>query len=153
MKTSTSPSHLEAHLGYWLRLVSNHVSQAFAAKLAAREVLVVEWVVLRELYGRDDVVPSDLATRLGMTRGGISKLVNRLETGGLITRIASSQDRRYQALTLTRQGKALVPRLAALADQNEEEFFSHLPSAKRAALHDLLTELVAHHGLRTVPIA
>ena len=34
-------SELESHLGYWLRLVSNHVSQSFADKLGARGVTVV----------------------------------------------------------------------------------------------------------------
>ena len=43
-------SPLESHLGYWLRYVSNHVSHAFALKVAARGVTVAEWVVLRELY-------------------------------------------------------------------------------------------------------
>ncbi|MEI9903207.1 MAG: hypothetical protein WDN06_03970 [Asticcacaulis sp.] len=46
----TSPSHLEAHLGYWMRFVSNHVSQAFARKVEAHGVTVAEWVVLRELF-------------------------------------------------------------------------------------------------------
>ncbi|HYD07668.1 MAG TPA: MarR family transcriptional regulator, partial [Reyranella sp.] len=33
-------SDLSDHLGFWLRLVSNHVSQAFAAKVASRGVTV-----------------------------------------------------------------------------------------------------------------
>ena|ERR1043165_4319754 len=151
--TAASPSDLAAHLGYWLRFVSNHVSQAFSARLAARGVLVAEWVVLRELFGRADVAPSDLATGLGMTRGGVSKLVDRLAERGLVARVAGTADRRYQALVLTAAGKALVPRLAALADQNEVEFFGHLGAAKRALLGGLLRDLVTHHGLRVVPVA
>lgn len=148
---SSAPSSLEDHLGYWLRFVSNHVSQAFTEKLATRGMMVVEWVLLREVYGRSDVAPSDVATRLGMTRGGVSKLVDRLESRGLLTRATGPDDRRYQSLTLTAEGKSLVPRLAALADQNEREFFGHLSAARRTALRDLLTGLVAHHGLRAVP--
>ena len=33
-------SPLKAHLGYWLRYVSNHVSHAFALQLGARGVTV-----------------------------------------------------------------------------------------------------------------
>ncbi|MFI5290109.1 MAG: MarR family transcriptional regulator, partial [Polyangia bacterium] len=54
---------LEAHLGFWLRFVSNHVSQAFSRRLAAHEVSVAEWVVLRELLEQDGALPSDLAER------------------------------------------------------------------------------------------
>ena len=49
MKSAHTPSELTTHLGYWLRLVSNHVSQAFARKLEGRGVTVAEWVVMRLL--------------------------------------------------------------------------------------------------------
>ena len=54
-------SGLEAHLGYWLRYVSNHVSHAFSMKLEALGVTVAEWVVLRELHDEDAVAPSAIA--------------------------------------------------------------------------------------------
>ena len=77
MARRTELSSLELHLGYWIRSVSNHVSHAFALKLAAVGVTVAEWVVLRELYDSENA-PSALADRLGMTRGAISKLADRL---------------------------------------------------------------------------
>ncbi|MBL8583637.1 MAG: MarR family transcriptional regulator, partial [Rhizobiaceae bacterium] len=70
-------SALESHLGYWLRLVSNRVSHGFARKLAGREIIAAEWVVLRELHD-SAAAPSRLAERLGMTKGAISKLADRL---------------------------------------------------------------------------
>jgi MarR family len=39
---------------------------------------VAEWVVLREMYEADSIVPSALAERIGMTRGALSKLIDRL---------------------------------------------------------------------------
>ncbi len=142
---------LEAHLGYWLRYVSNHVSYAFSRKLAARGVTVAEWVVLCELYQRDDTVPSELAARLGMTRGAISKLADRLAAKALARQTQSGADRRFQALALTPQGRALVPELAALADRNDAEFFGHLRPAERKAIEAALRGIVRRHALRTVP--
>ncbi|MEG2964613.1 MAG: MarR family transcriptional regulator, partial [Janthinobacterium sp.] len=46
---SAHVSELEAHLGYWLRFVSNHVSHSFQKKAEANGVTVSEWVVLREM--------------------------------------------------------------------------------------------------------
>ena len=37
-------SALDAHLGYWLRAVSNHVSHAFKTKVERHGVTVAEWV-------------------------------------------------------------------------------------------------------------
>ena len=89
MPRQTELSSLESHLGYWLRYVSNHVSHAFAVKLAGSEVTVAEWVVLRELYDSESA-PSDLADRLGMTRGAISKLADRLIAKDMIVRRADA---------------------------------------------------------------
>ena len=52
------PSAPEAHLAYWLRFVSNHVSQAFGQKLQARDVTVAEWVLLRSLFDQPSIAPS-----------------------------------------------------------------------------------------------
>lgn len=144
-------SGLETHLGYWVRFVSNHVSHAFGRKVEARGVTVAEWVVLRELFGREAVAPSELAERLGMTRGAVSKLVDRLVAKSLVGKTAGRGDRRYQSVDLTAGGRALVPKLAALADQNDEEFFGGLTAAERRTLMELMKKIVRAHGLKEVP--
>lgn len=145
-------SGLQDHLGYWLRYVSNQVSHAFSLKVAAREVTVAEWVVLRELFEQDAMVPSVLAERLGMTRGAISKLADRLAAKALLTRVPGKTDRRYQDLALTAAGRALVPELSDLADQNDAEFFGHLAPQDRATIRRLMMDIVRQFGLRTTPI-
>jgi DNA-binding MarR family transcriptional regulator len=145
-------SPLEAHLGYWLRFVSNQVSHSFSLKLGERGVTVAEWVVLRELYEREAMAPSALAERIGMTRGAISKLADRLEAKALVTRTTSVEDRRYQALAITAKGRALLPKLAALADENDAAFFGHLNAAEQERIKSAMREIVRRHGLKSVPV-
>src|SRR6202142_663895 len=97
-------SGLQDDLGYWLPHVSNQVSHAFSRKVEARGVTVAEWVILRVLYDEESLAPSALADRLGMTRGAISKLADRLVAKELIARRANAGDRRFQTLALTHQG-------------------------------------------------
>jgi DNA-binding MarR family transcriptional regulator len=122
---------LESHLGYWLRYVSNHVSHAFARKLETRNVTMAEWVVMRQLYDTEEMSPSHLAERLGMSRGHISKLAERLIGKALIRRKHNPYDGRAQSLALTAAGSRLVPQLARLADQNDAEFFALVAPADR----------------------
>lgn len=150
-KRSTYVTPLDGHLGYWLRYVSNHVSHAFGQKIAARGVTVAEWVVLRELYDCKALAPSVLADRLGMTRGAISKLADRLLAKSLLSLRANDEDRRSQFLSLTESGRALVPELATLADQNDTEFFRHLASSDREAVVRIMKEIVARLALKTIP--
>jgi len=142
-------SNLEDHLGYWLRYVSNQVSQAFARKILARNVTVAEWVMLRVLYEHELLAPSALAERMGMSRGAISKLTDRLVVKALVTRSADKDDRRYQTLALTHAGRALVPELA---DANDAEFFSALVPADRDAVMRIMQDIVHRLGLRAPPV-
>ncbi len=152
MPLSTSIPDLTAHLGYWLRFVSNHVSQAFARKVEARGVTVAEWVLLRQLWDEDTLAPSRLAERMGMTKGAISKLAERLIAKSLLVRAADPQDARAQTLALTPAARTLVPELAALADANDAEFFDHLGPDDRAALLRVLRGIVEKRGLKSPPI-
>ena len=148
----TPVSDLEDHTGYWMRMVSNAVSQAFARKLAAEDVTVAEWSFLRCLLGLEPVAPSALADAMGMTRGAISKLADRLEAKGLVNRQENPADGRAHSLSLTSEGRQRVPVLAALADRNDAEFFNLLKPEDHARLKSLLKAVADGHGLRSTPL-
>ena len=58
----------------------------------------------------------------------------------------------HQTLALTTQGKKLVPDLAALADQNDREFFDCLSEGERQSLERILKHMVEHGRMTAVPI-
>ena len=153
MTTRKQPpaSPLDAHLGFWLRSVSNQVSARFSERLAERGTTVTEWVALRTLFERPQTTHAELIGALGMTKGATSKVVSRLQDKGLASRQASEESGREQQLSLTRAGLALVPVLAALADDNEQEFFGHLSLRDRQRMKKLLQGLVAHHQITKIP--
>jgi DNA-binding MarR family transcriptional regulator len=152
VRSIRSASDLTAHLGYWLRCVSNHVSQSFARKVQAHGVTVAEWVLMRQLLDVEALAPSHLAERMDMTRGAISKLADRLIAKSLLARADDPQDGRAQTLSLTRAGRSIVPKLAALADANDAEFFDHLAPQDRAALFRILRDIVEQRGLKSLPV-
>jgi len=151
MKKPPKPSALEDHLGFWLRYVSNHVSQSFGAKMAGQGISIAEWALLRVLYDSNAVAPSEAAARLGLTRGAVSKLTDKLVAKSFITRKTGEKDRRYQVLSLSSAGRQLVLRLAALADENDAAFFGHLKPAQRAALKKIMQDMVSRFGLAEIP--
>lgn len=142
---------LTDHLGYWLRLVSNHVSHAFARGIEGQGVTVAEWVVLRQLYDVDALAPSRLAERMGMTRGAISKLADRLIAKALIARTEDPDDGRGHTLALTPAGRRLVPELARIADENDAAFFAPLSPRERAAVEAAMRRIVEARGLKDMP--
>lgn len=150
-ESARSVSPLEAHLGFWLRFVSNHVTARFESLLAEKSISVTEWVALRTLYLAPDVTHAVLIERLGMTKGAASKVISRLESKGLAERGVSAHSARTQTLRLTPRGARLVPALAAVADANDAHFFGHLSATQRDALMAVLRELVGRHQLTMIP--
>lgn len=142
---------LEAHLGYWLRRVSNAVSGAFARELQEKRTSVAEWVLLCELHQRGQAAPADLADFLGLTRGAVSKVIDKLEAKGWVKTDAKEGDSRYRLLSLTRAGQHSLPQLAEIADQNDAAYFGCLSAKEQIALRRLLMKLSEHNRIQDVP--
>lgn len=148
----TTVSDLTDHTGYLMRMVSNAVSQDFARKVGEEGVTVAEWTFMRALFDDDGMAPTALADRMGMTRGAISKLADRLVAKGLVLRAESAAGGRGQILSLTPEGRAKVPVLARLADTNDAEYFGVLTGPEREALGRILRALVERRGLTAMPV-
>src|SRR6201996_8780957 len=142
---------LESHLGYWLRRVSNAVSGAFARALQEKQTSVAEWVLLRELHDRGQNAPAELADSLGLTRGAVSKIVDKLDAKGWIQTEAKEGDSRFRLLSLTRAGRRSLPVLAQIADQNDARYFDCLSAREKSTLRELLVKLADHNRIHDVP--
>jgi DNA-binding MarR family transcriptional regulator len=140
-----NPSELHKHLGYWLRCLSNLVSHTFAERLAKQDISVAQWVVLRTLYDKREVTLNEAAEEVGVDKSSLSRMVERLVQKGLLIR-AKGRDRRSVGLTLTPAAIKLVPRLARLADENDEEFFHTLSAKQREEFLRTIKRLLDANG-------
>ncbi len=150
-KNTQPVPQLGSHLGYWLRHVSNAVSGAFSRALHEKQTSVAEWVLLRELHEHGQTAPGELADSLGLTRGAVSKIVDKLDTKGWVQTDAKEGDSRFRLLSLTRAGRRNLPVLAAIADQNDARFFDCLSAREKSVLRELLIKLADHNHIDDVP--
>jgi DNA-binding MarR family transcriptional regulator len=151
IKKKRSAPKLESHLGYWLRRVSNAVSGSFARALSEKQTSVAEWVLLREVEERGQTAAGELADSLGLTRGAVSKIVDKLDAKGWIQMEAKEGDSRFRLLSLTRAGRRSLPVLADIADENDARYFDCLSAKEKNTLRGLLVKLAAQHRIATVP--
>jgi DNA-binding MarR family transcriptional regulator len=142
---------LESHLGYWLRRVSNAVSGSFARALQEKQTSVAEWVLLHELHDRKQTSSGELADSLGLTRGAVSKIVDKLDAKGWVQTDAKESDSRFRLLSLTRAGRRNLPVLAEIADQNDARYFDCLNAREKSVLRELLMKLADHNHINNVP--
>jgi DNA-binding MarR family transcriptional regulator len=151
--SGASISHFDDHLAYWIQFVGNHVTSCLSKELAEHDIAVNEWVVLSALHGDPDLPHHVLNRLLGTTRTATWKIVRRLEDRGFIHRRLRQGRARQQGLSLTALGEELVPKLAALADDNDFILFLHLPPGVHKALIGTLQAVATRHqfGFRHIP--
>jgi DNA-binding MarR family transcriptional regulator len=80
------------------------------------------------------LTPSELAVRERVQRPTITRVVCRLEEGGLVARAADPTDRRSALITVTPAGRALLEIARTRKDAFLSERLEALPAADRATL-------------------
>ncbi len=139
----------DTHLVQDLRMVASIAHQSLTRAVASQGVTAAEWLLLRDLYAAGAVPQTRLAERLGLTRGAVSKLVDRLVAKRLLVRgRGGGGDRRIQIIGLTGTGALLVPDLARAAAESDSAVFAQLSSRERAALASALAKLAARSSAR-----
>jgi DNA-binding MarR family transcriptional regulator len=145
-------SPVESHLAYWLRYVGYRLCRELRQRARQFGVTAAEWVLLRKLseYEQGEM-SSRLAWRLGLSRSHIWKLAKRLEIKGLIHREKSLSDRRALILTLTAAGRAVIPYVAAAADETNARNFADAGEAVNQTIERVMKWIVHRDRFRFVP--
>ena len=99
-------------------------------------------VLLRLARVRDGLRMRDLANQVFMTTGGLTRLADRLERDGLITRTRSAEDLRGYEARITPAGRRALKRANRQhLDDVRELFLDHVTHEEREVLAGLWRRL------------
>ncbi|HEX2059828.1 MAG TPA: MarR family transcriptional regulator [Thermoanaerobaculia bacterium] len=129
------------------------VRRAIAAVVEPNGLTTQQYNVLRILRGAgSEGLPTlEIAERMVEQTPGITRLIDRLETKGLVLRKRCPTDRRQVFCRITNEGLALIARLDRPIHEAEEEALVHLSPRQLTQLLSLLDR--ARHGLHAVLLA
>lgn len=133
-----------SRLDAWRAVVTSHaaVTERVQRALVAADLPPLSWfevlaAVKRSPTGRPKM--SELAEWLTLSRGGITKLVDRLEAAGCLERVTCSNDRRSLQAELTPTGEELLAEMRAVYEGELERHLAGLTEDEAqlitAALH------------------
>jgi DNA-binding MarR family transcriptional regulator len=108
--------------------------------LAPHGLTMTQYNVLRILRGAgaNGLCRNEIGERLISRMPDVSRLLDRMEAAGLVSRVRSSEDRRLVNTTLTSKGRMLVDALDdGIADAQAEQV-GHMTKAQLRTLIDLL---------------
>jgi len=112
----------------------------------ARFRLLMGLLVSAELDGRDELNPSEISVKLGISRNTVSTLIRELEQEGLIERHLDHSDRRRFNIRLTPAGQTLVRKNASQHYHVIAGCFDALSSEEQESLSSILSKLDASIG-------
>jgi DNA-binding MarR family transcriptional regulator len=127
----------------WLRFIrlDSRVRAIFAARLRELNLTVAKCDVLTTLSLSEGLSQQELATRLYVTKGNISSLLDKLVVDGYVERRPSPLSRRSFAIYLTAQGRQAAETALAAQKAFVLSTFARLSDDKIAALDSILLEL------------
>ena len=145
MSKKLSPQHLTA---WRLFLTTNaRLIAEIDRQMQAAEQIPLNWYdVLIELYEAPDqrLRMSDLAQRVLLTRSGLTRLVDRLENKGYLTREIDPEDRRGFYANISKSGiQAMQQAWRVYAEGIATLFASHLSDEEAALLEAIFTRMLA----------
>ena len=130
-------------IGYRLRRAQLKVFQRFLAVFDELSLRPAEYSVLVLIADNPGRKQTEIAEVLGIKRANFVALVHEMEERGLVERRPAADDRRANALHLTKAGKAFLGRARAVHDEMEQNLVERLGGPKaRDALLGLLDRLM-----------
>lgn len=114
---------------------------AFEQLLRPFGISGTQYNVLRILRGAepDGLCRNDLRDRLLTRMPDVTRLLDRMEEAGLVTRARDAADRRLVTTRITAQGRRLVDDLDAVTEAEHQRRLGHLSREQLATLVELLT--------------
>jgi DNA-binding MarR family transcriptional regulator len=115
-------------LGYRIRRAQLWVFKDFSRQLSAFDISPAQFSVLSVIDANPGVNQLAIAQLLSIERAGLGRLVDHLESRGLVRRTASAVNRRYYVLYLTDAGTTLLGRIRPAVAESEKALATKIGS-------------------------
>ncbi len=97
--------------------------------------------VLRALWEQDGLSHTELAEKLHVTPVTITKMIQRMDKAGFVTRKPDDRDQRLSRVYLTDTGRAVQNEVQAIWQRMEKETFENFTSEEHILLRRFLLQI------------
>ncbi|WFS04310.1 MarR family winged helix-turn-helix transcriptional regulator [Rhizobium tumorigenes] len=131
---------LEDTLSFYIRTVNIAVSRDLDERLEGYDVAkgTGKITTLLMVDSHPGIRPSVIAQLILKDRSAMGRLVEQMESQGLLTRETSVDDHRAQELYITEKGAELAVEVRAIVTRQSKDFFDFVPEGDQQLLMDIL---------------
>jgi|SRR6267378_4069590 DNA-binding MarR family transcriptional regulator len=136
-------------IGYLLNRLRSEILAAVDGELAADERLAylrlssAQSVIMTSLALGGGTSAADLCKAMSYDTGAMTRIIDRLESKGLIRRNRCCQDRRRVTLELTEEGVAVLPRIREISTRVMSRFLRSFTDSEARQLEMFLSRVLA----------
>jgi DNA-binding MarR family transcriptional regulator len=118
-------------------------------RLAPLEMSAAQYIIVANLAGPEGPrSAADLCKGISYDAGAMTRMLDRLESKGLIRRSRSAHDRRLMHLELTDEGRAAYPRMREISMAVANRFLHGFTKTEARQLESFLGRMLENaHGL------
>lgn len=131
---------------FFLNQANHAVRSRLDAGLGTLDMTGIQYTVLSVIGRHEGMSSAELSRRFFVTPQTMNELIGGLERRRLILRTADPANRRILRMAVTKDGRALLARCDAVADQVETEVFASMTDEDYHRLAELTRKLA--HDLR-----
>jgi DNA-binding MarR family transcriptional regulator len=128
--------------GFMIRLAQLKFFEGFYEHFAEFGLTPATFSILTLIRDNPGVPPSTLASLLRLKLPNLIKILNELESTGIIKRSRSKADRRAVELVLTSKGTKLIQDAATTTEPYQRKMLSPLSEAEQNKLLEFLNRIV-----------
>lgn len=133
-----SSSPVDPSFGLLIYEISHQMRKRLEQRAKGLGLTRAQWQALAKLKRHTELSQAQLADMLDLEPITISRLLDRMEEAGLISRRPHPTDRRIRLVSVTDTAKPILDEFRVLVDELHEEILGHLSAAERAELVDRL---------------
>jgi DNA-binding MarR family transcriptional regulator len=130
-------------LGYKVRLTQIEIFRDFVESLTEFDLTPTKFGTLLIIEANPGIKQKDLASALQIDRSTAVPLIDGLEKQGYVARIRLDNDRRTNALHLTKQGVGFLKKTKPLVLAHENRLLARLTNNEQAQLFKLLDKVAS----------
>lgn len=131
-------------VGYLVRRLYLILSARIESSFAGHGFTLMQWSVLMHLRDGLARTASDIASTFQHDSGALTRVIDHLESRGLLQRKRSSRDRRVVELELTREGRKVVADLLPTVVAEMNAALAPLSRSEFEMLRGLLVRIMDH---------
>ena len=116
LRESLSRYNPDDSVGYMVKQAHAQLQRAVDAEMTAIDLTAMQWRPLIMLAMGMGYTAADLARQACVDTGAVTRMLDRLESKGLVRRVRSVEDRRVIKLELTQEGRQVAIQIPELLE-------------------------------------